>query len=68
VHSRTEETYGLISKALGVLPDHDVKLFIGIEGINDETFLRSISRILVDNGESVIDLDHLVREGEIVFL
>ncbi len=66
-HSGSEETYELISKALGVLPDHDVKLFIGIEGINDEAFLKNISRILVDHGEEIIDLDQLDRDGEIVF-
>jgi putative ATP-dependent endonuclease of OLD family len=67
VNQGTEETYLQISKALGVLPDHDVSLFIGVEGPNDESFLKGISHILHAHGEDCIDLDVLEAQGRIVF-
>jgi putative ATP-dependent endonuclease of the OLD family len=56
-----------IARDLGVLADHDVKLFIGVEGKNDESFLRSISKILAEANEDVPDLDSLVDMGEVIF-
>lgn len=35
-----------IKKTLGVLPDHDVKVFLGVEGKHDVRFLRRLSAIL----------------------
>jgi len=62
-----EATYQLVAKALGVLPDHDVKVFIGVEGGNDINFFRNISHVLSSNGEDVPDLSKLEDEGKIVF-
>jgi putative ATP-dependent endonuclease of OLD family len=67
VHSGNQRTNALVAKALGVLPDHDVKLFIGVEGINDVNFLRGISRVLRVNGEDVPDLGGLEDDGTIIF-
>lgn len=67
VHCGNEQTNVLVVKALGVLPDHDVKLFIGVEGINDVNFLKAISRTLHDNGEDVPDLGKLEDDGTIIF-
>lgn len=53
------ETSALIAKSLGVLPDHNVKIFIGVEGPHDISFLIGISRILCSAGEDVPDLDKL---------
>lgn len=57
-----------IAKSLGVLPDHNVKLFIGVEGPHDISFLTGISRILRTNGEAVPDLEQLEIDGEIIFI
>lgn len=62
-----EETYHIVKKELGVLPDNNVKLFIGVEGINDETFLKNISVVLVSEGIDVPDIYHLVDKGEVIF-
>lgn len=57
----------MAARALGVMPDHDVELFLGVEGVNDENFLKGISSILCAAGESIPDLDALADEGRIIF-
>ena len=56
-----------IAKSLGVLPDHNVKVFIGVEGPHDISFLKGISKVLLDAGEAVPDLDALEMNGELIF-
>lgn len=63
----SEETYHLAATSLGVLPDHDVKLFVGVEGKNDINFLINLSRSLAAQGEPVPDLGRLEEEGRIIF-
>ena len=67
IHAGDEETMVLVAKALGVLVDHDVKLFIGVEGRNDINFLRGISRILHEADKTVPDLCDLEDKGQIIF-
>ena len=62
-----EETNQLFAKALGVLPDNTVKLFIGVEGKNDIAFLTNISKVLRNSGVNVIDLEKMELDGEIIF-
>jgi len=62
-----EETYHLVKKELGVLPENDVKLFIGVEGINDELFLKNISKVLLSEGFDIPNLDELEDTGKIIF-
>ena len=66
-HGSEEDTLREIVKSLGVLPDHNIKVFFGVEGKNDISFLRHISKILHDAGEEDIpdlgteeDIGHLV--------
>src|SRR5690606_2871055 len=56
-----------IAKSLGVLPDHNVKIFVGVEGPHDITFLKGISRVLIAAGEDVPYLDQLEMYGELIF-
>jgi len=62
-----EETYSLVAESLGVLADHDVKLFIGVEGGNDINFLTAMSSMLIANGEHVPDMSQLELEGKLIF-
>jgi len=62
-----EERITEISKSLGVLPDHNVRVFIGVEGVHDINFLKRISIMLIDAGEKCPDLDALERNGELIF-
>lgn len=63
-----DHTYGLITKQLGVLPDHDIKLFIGVEGENDINFLKNISIVLAGAGEDVPNLAQLEDDDQIMFI
>jgi hypothetical protein len=60
-------TNKLCAKSLGVLPDNGVKLFIGVEGQHDISFLQNMSKILITSGEDVIDLEKDDLDGEIIF-
>jgi putative ATP-dependent endonuclease of the OLD family len=68
VFAYDEVTYNCVAKALGIIPDHDVKIFVGLEGVNDIDFMKNISKVLIDNGENVIDLTELEENGEIIFI
>jgi putative ATP-dependent endonuclease of OLD family len=57
-----------MSKSLGVLADHSVMAFIGVEGPNDIAFLKKISKVLCDAGEVVPNLERLEAGGEIIFV
>lgn len=63
-----DETLAEIARSLGVLPDHNVKLFIGVEGVNDINFLKGISKVLKSAGEDVLDLESLEMNGDIIFV
>lgn len=68
VHSGEDQAYELVSRALGVLPDTHVKVFVGVEGPNDINFLKSLSAVLLAAGEEVPDLDSEERDERVVFL
>ncbi len=56
-----------IAKALGVLPDNNVKLFIGVEEKHDIAFLQTVSKMLVRSDIDIPDLEKLETDGEIIF-
>jgi len=63
-----ERIYHNIAQELGVIPDHDVRLFIGVEGVNDIDFLCNLSEILRAAGENFLDLRALESQGKIIFI
>ena len=68
VREGDSETLVLISQSLGVIADHDVKLFVGVEGGNDIKFLKGISQTLREHGEDIVDLTKLEDEGILIFV
>ncbi len=68
VHQNAADTYRNIASSLGVIADHDVRLFIGVEGVNDIDFLCNISDVLRAAGEDVLDLRGLESQGRLVFI
>lgn len=62
-----DQTNQEIASSLGVLPDHTVKVFIGVEGKTDIPFLKSMSKTLIASGEAVPDLEALELDGKIIF-
>lgn len=67
-HGRDEDTIREIVTSLGVLPDHSIRVFLGVEGRNDISFLRNISKTLHDAGEDVPDLGAAEDLGHLVFV
>ena len=53
---------------LGVLPDHDVKVFFGVEGKHDINFLRIVSAILAATEQDIPDLAAAEASGDLVFV
>ncbi len=68
VYEGDDETYRRVTQALGVLPDHGVRLFVGVEGPNDINFLKSISQVLSSAGEDIPDLTKLEEMGHLIFI
>lgn len=67
-HGHDEATLSEITDSLGVLPDHKIKVFVGVEGRHDITFLTEISRILNQAGEMLPHLGKAEEEGTLVFV
>ena len=68
-YGREEDTIKEIVESLGVLPDHNIRAFFGVEGRNDINFLRAISKTLHDAGEEDIpDLGEAEDFGYLVFV
>ena len=65
--SGNKQANELMANSLGVLPDNTVKLFIGVEGPNDITFLQNISSMLCDSGVNVCNLLQMELNGEVLF-
>ncbi|WP_078944431.1 ATP-binding protein [Streptomyces albidoflavus] len=57
-----------LAQDLGVLPDHDVKLFIGVEGATDIDFLLGVHESLSKSGLIDFELAKLAQSGEVVFI
>lgn len=62
-----ENTNKLFAQTLGVLPDDNIKLFIGVEGINDANFLKNIATKLKEEISGIPDLEKMELNGEIIF-
>lgn len=67
-YGKEEDTLKQIVESLGVLPDHNIRVFFGVEGRNDINFLRAISRILHEAGEDIPDLGMEEDSGHLVFV
>lgn len=65
----TDDINKEIAKTLGVLPDHSIKIFIGVEGENDIRFWRSLSNSLcADAVPNIPDLSALEEDGKVLFI
>jgi len=61
------ETNKIFVQSLGVLPDNTVKLFIGVEGLSDITFLQTMSKALRNDGCDIPNLEKMELDGELIF-
>lgn len=67
-HGNIDATLQKIKDTLGVLPDHDVKVFFGVEGKHDIHFLKRISAILAAVEPDIPDLGAEEKAGRLVFV
>jgi putative ATP-dependent endonuclease of the OLD family len=63
-----DATLEAIKSTLGVLPDHDVKVFLGVEGKWDIEFWKRLSKIIHASDPAVPDLDQAEASGDLVFI
>jgi hypothetical protein len=56
VVSKEDGIYDRIAKELGVFPDHRIKVFVCVEGPNDVSFLKHISKMLANVNNDIPDL------------
>lgn len=67
-HGSEDATLKAITDTLGVLADHDVKVFFGVEGKHDISFLKAISSILAPLEPDIPDLAAAEADGRLVFV
>ncbi len=63
-----DTTLQKIVDTLGVLPDHDVKVFFGVEGKHDISFLHHLSAALASAEPDIPDLMAEEANGRLVFV
>jgi putative ATP-dependent endonuclease of the OLD family len=63
-----ETTLIKITQTLGVLPDHDVKVFFGVEGKHDISFLKAVSANLAAMETDIPNLAIEEAKGRLVFV
>jgi len=64
----SDETLPKVIHTLGVLPDHDVKVFLGVEGKHDINFLKKLSSILSEVEQDIPNLEISEATGKLVFV
>lgn len=67
-HGSIEATLHKITQTLGVLPDHDVKVFFGVEGKHDISFLKQMSVMLSAIEPDIPNLENEETNGRLVFV
>ena len=63
-----DTTLQKIVRTLGVLPDHDVKVFFGVEGKHDISFLQHLSATLASTEPDIPNLIAEETAGRLVFV
>ena len=67
-HGSADATLQKIKDTLGVLPDHDIKVFFGVEGKHDINFMRHISAMLAAVESDIPDLGAAEKAGTLLFV
>ena len=67
-HGNDDATLTRIKTTLGVLADHDVKVFLGVEGKWDIEFLKRISKTIHVTDPTVPDLEAAENSGKLVLI
>ncbi|WP_044528519.1 ATP-binding protein [Herbaspirillum sp. B65] len=57
-----------LRETLGVLPNHEVRVFVGVEGPNDIEFLNRISGILSATEQDIPNLQDAEANGKLIYI
>ena len=63
-----DATLEAIKSTLGVLADHDVLVFVGVEGKWDIEFLKRIAKVLRQADQTIPDIENEEALGHLVFI
>jgi putative ATP-dependent endonuclease of the OLD family len=66
-----DDDHGKLKKAketLGMFANHNIKVFVGVEGPNDIEFLKRISDILSNDTPDIVSFTECEKEGALVFI
>ena len=63
-----DATAALIRDTLGILPNHNIRVFVGVEGPNDVEFLNRISEILSTPEADIPNLSAAESAGQLVYI
>lgn len=63
-----ETTFAQIKQSLGMFANHNVKVFVGVEGPNDIEYLKRMSVMLSATESDIANLDNADLAGKLVFI
>nr|WP_304945120.1 AAA family ATPase [Vibrio campbellii] len=63
-----DSTFEQIKDSLGMFANHNVKVFVGVEGPNDIEYLKRISAILASSESDISDFSEAEATGRLVFI
>lgn len=63
-----EETLLAIIDSLGIIPDHDIRVFVGVEGRNDIAFLNKVSKVLSKSDSEIESLEDAENKGSLLYV
>lgn len=63
-----EETLLKIKTSLGIFANHNIKVFVGVEGPNDIEYLSEMSSVLSQHIPDIVDLRNAEHRGALVYI
>ncbi|PUA27454.1 MAG: hypothetical protein B0W54_12815 [Cellvibrio sp. 79] len=64
----SEDTLLKIKTSLGIFANHNIKVFVGVEGPNDIEYISEISSILSQHFPDIVDLRDAEKQGALVYI
>ncbi|MFW1364156.1 ATP-binding protein [Vibrio parahaemolyticus] len=61
-------TFAQIKDSLGMFANHNVRVFVGVEGPNDIEYLKRMSTMLSSSEDDIADLSEAESTGKLVFI
>lgn len=68
VAENSDDTLMQIRDSLGMFANHNIKVFVGVEGPNDIEFLNRVSANIAEHDQSVVNLQEAEDNGLVVYI